>query len=66
MNTRFFQAAFKYVVENDLRMKLTCWFLQKYAGENPDEEHEQRRIPWRVFFFITLILFAKFCRYLIL
>jgi len=45
MNTRFFQAAFKYVVENDLRMKLTCWFLQKYAGENPDEEHEQRRIP---------------------
>lgn len=27
--------AFDHIVESDLKMKLTCWYLEKYLRENP-------------------------------
>ena len=31
--------AFDYVVESNLKMKLTCWYLEKYINENPLPEY---------------------------
>ncbi|CAG0884195.1 unnamed protein product [Darwinula stevensoni] len=31
--------AFDYVVANGLRMRLTCWYLQKFLRDNPTQEY---------------------------
>ncbi|XP_076809881.1 protein NATD1-like [Clavelina lepadiformis] len=36
------KTALDYVVENNLNMKLTCWYLQKYVKENPLPEYTER------------------------
>jgi len=35
------QAAFDYAVENQLSMKLSCTYLQKYLKDNPKDEYKQ-------------------------
>jgi hypothetical protein len=36
------QAAFAYVVKNDLKMKVTCTYLQKYLEEHASPEYTCR------------------------
>jgi hypothetical protein len=36
------QAAFDYVVKNDLKMKVTCTYLQKYLEEHALPEYTSR------------------------
>jgi hypothetical protein len=36
------QAAFDYVVKNDLKMKVTCTYLQKYLEEHASPEYTCR------------------------
>ena len=36
------QYAFEFVSEHDLKMKLSCSYLEKYLKENPDSEHTSR------------------------
>jgi len=37
-----FQAAFDHVVKNDLKMKVTCPYLQKYLEEHALPEYTSR------------------------
>jgi hypothetical protein len=37
-----FQAAFDHVVKNNLKMKVTCTYLQKYLGEHALPEYTSR------------------------
>jgi len=34
--------AFEFVNEHNLKMKLSCWYLQKYLKENPKPEYTLR------------------------
>ncbi|RWS31484.1 protein NATD1-like protein, partial [Leptotrombidium deliense] len=34
--------AFDFVVDNNLQMKVTCTYLQKYLKENPNEMYSKR------------------------
>jgi hypothetical protein len=36
------QAAFDYAVKNDLKMKVTCTYLQKYLEEHASPEYTSR------------------------
>lgn len=38
------KAAFEYVVENDLKMKVSCWYLQNYLAKNPLSRYTERII----------------------
>ncbi|KAK4539081.1 hypothetical protein RGQ29_031993 [Quercus rubra] len=38
------EAAFDYVVEKDLRMKVTCTYLEKYLRENPQDKYQKQLI----------------------
>lgn len=42
-----FQGAFDYAVQNNLKMMLTCSYLQKFYKENPKEEYK-RLIVWLI------------------
>lgn len=33
------QAAMDFVVEEDLKAHLTCWYIQKYVKENPQPQY---------------------------
>ena len=33
------QAAMDFVVEEDLKAHLTCWYIQKYVKENPQPRY---------------------------
>lgn len=37
-----FQAALDFVVEEDLKAHLTCWYIQKYVKENPLPQYVER------------------------
>lgn len=39
------QAALDFVVEEDLRAHLTCWYIQKYVKENPLPQYLERLQP---------------------
>ncbi|XP_066269774.1 protein NATD1-like [Branchiostoma lanceolatum] len=39
------KAALDYAVEEDLKMKLTCTYLQKYTQDNPLPQYEERIVP---------------------
>lgn len=39
------QAALDFVVEEDLKAHLTCWYLQKYVKENPLPQYLERLQP---------------------
>ncbi|XP_035670413.1 protein NATD1-like [Branchiostoma floridae] len=39
------KAALDYAVEEDLKMKLTCTYLQKYAKDNPLPQYQERIVP---------------------
>jgi len=36
------KAAFQYVIEQDKKMRLTCWYLRKYCQDNPLPEYTSR------------------------
>lgn len=36
------QAALDFVVEEDLKAHLTCWYIQKYVKENPLPQYMER------------------------
>lgn len=38
------KAAFDHVVKEDLKMKLSCWYLKGYAEKNPSPEYSKRII----------------------
>ncbi|XP_077019445.1 protein NATD1 isoform X4 [Tamandua tetradactyla] len=38
-------AALDFVVEEDLRAHLTCWYVQKYVKENPLPQYLERLQP---------------------
>lgn len=40
------KAAMDFVVEEDLRAHLTCWYIQKYVKENPHPYYLERIIHW--------------------
>lgn len=39
------QAALDFVVEEDLKAHLTCWYIQKYVKENPLPQYLERLQP---------------------
>lgn len=39
MCTMSLQAAMDFVVEEDLKAHLTCWYIQKYVKENPQPQY---------------------------
>lgn len=39
------QAALDFVVEEDLKAHLTCWYIQKYIKENPLPQYLERLQP---------------------
>ncbi|XP_036299501.1 protein NATD1 [Pipistrellus kuhlii] len=39
------KAALDFVVEEDLRAHLTCWYIQKYVKENPLPQYLERLQP---------------------
>lgn len=38
------KAAFDHIVKEDLKMKLSCWYLKGYAEKNPSPEYLKRII----------------------
>lgn len=38
-------AALDFVVEEDLKAHLTCWYIQKYVKENPLPQYLERLQP---------------------
>ncbi|KAI1280851.1 Protein NATD1 [Halotydeus destructor] len=38
------QSAFDFVVDKDLKMKLSCTYLQKFLKENPEERYLKRLV----------------------
>ncbi|XP_037083082.1 protein NATD1-like [Pollicipes pollicipes] len=38
------KAAFDYVILEDKKMKLTCWYLQKYLKDDPSTEYARRLV----------------------
>lgn len=41
------QAAMDFVVEEDLKAHLTCWYIQKYVKENPQPQYFEHIYQWR-------------------
>jgi len=39
------QAALDFVVEEDLKAHLTCWYIQKYVKENPLPQYLEHLQP---------------------
>lgn len=39
------QAALDFVVEEDLKAHLTCWYIQKYIKDNPLPQYLERLQP---------------------
>ncbi|GAB1296187.1 Protein NATD1 [Apodemus speciosus] len=39
------KAALDFVVEEDLKAHLTCWYIQKYVKENPLPQYLERLQP---------------------
>lgn len=39
-----FQTAFDYAVSQDLKMRVSCTYLQKYLKDNPDERYLKQLI----------------------
>lgn len=35
------KAAMEFVVEEDLKAHLTCWYIQKYVKENPQPQYQE-------------------------
>lgn len=42
---RWLQAALDFVVEEDLKAHLTCWYIQKYVKENPLPQYLEHLQP---------------------
>lgn len=40
------QAAMDFVVEEDLKAHLTCWYIQKYVKENPQPQYFEHIYQW--------------------
>ncbi|XP_072339179.1 protein NATD1-like [Scyliorhinus torazame] len=36
------QAALNFVVEEDLKMRISCWFVRKYVDDNPQPQYRER------------------------
>jgi len=39
------KSAFDHFVTQDVKMKVTCTYLQKYLKENPNQEYTKRILP---------------------
>ncbi|XP_061567616.1 protein NATD1-like [Cololabis saira] len=39
------QAAIDFVVQENLKARVSCWYIQKYMEENPDQQRQDRIIP---------------------
>ena len=42
----WWQAAMDFVVEEDLKAHLTCWYIQKYVKENPQPQYFEHIYQW--------------------
>lgn len=42
----WWQAAMDFVVEEDLKAHLTCWYIQKYVKENPQPQYFEHISQW--------------------
>ncbi|XP_038633673.1 protein NATD1-like isoform X2 [Scyliorhinus canicula] len=36
------EAALNFVVEEDLKMRISCWFVRKYVDDNPKPQYRER------------------------
>ncbi|XP_078426883.1 protein NATD1-like [Cetorhinus maximus] len=42
IGTRLAQAALNFIVEEDLKARISCWFVRKYVEDNPQPRYKER------------------------